>query len=113
MPRMIVIAGPPGGGKSTAFPASSFEVESFDADDRAAELNAGSYRAIPPEIRENVNAAFDAFIAEKIRTKRSFAFETTLRTNIKASSGVGKFSGKADLHSARFARVADFGAQEH
>lgn len=82
MPRMIVIAGPPGGGKSTAFPASSFGVESFNADDRAAELNAGSYRAIAPEIREKVNAAFEAFIAENIRTKSSFAFETTLRTNI-------------------------------
>jgi hypothetical protein len=39
---MIVVAGPPGGGKSSAFPVSSFGVAYFNADDRAAELNRGS-----------------------------------------------------------------------
>ncbi|MBL8231917.1 MAG: hypothetical protein JNL98_25690 [Bryobacterales bacterium] len=48
---MIVIAGPPGSGKSTLFPVSSFGVDFFNADDRAAELNGGSYLGIPPEIR--------------------------------------------------------------
>ena len=79
---MIVIAGHPGGGKSTAFPASSFGVEFFNADDRAAELNAGSYRGIPPTVRAKVNSEFEAFVAENIRKKNSFAFETTLRTDI-------------------------------
>ncbi len=82
MLRMVVIAGPPGGGKSTAFPASSFGVEFFNADDRAAELNAGSYRAISPAVRTQVNAEFEAFVSENIRAKKSFAFETTLRTDI-------------------------------
>jgi len=41
-PKMIVIAGPPGSGKSTAFSVSSFGVAFFNADDRAAELNGGS-----------------------------------------------------------------------
>ena len=82
MPRMVVIAGPSGGGKSTAFPASSFEMEFFNADDRAAALNAGSYRAIPPAVRAQVNAEFEAFVAGNIRSKISFAFETTLRTDI-------------------------------
>ena len=45
--RMIVIAGPPGGGKSSAFPVSSFGTAYFNADDRAAEWNGGSYLAIP------------------------------------------------------------------
>ena len=34
--RMIVIAGPPGSGKSSIFPVSKFEVPFFNADDRAA-----------------------------------------------------------------------------
>jgi predicted ABC-type ATPase len=41
-PTMIVVAGPPGGGKSTAFPVASFDVAFFNADDRAAALNGGS-----------------------------------------------------------------------
>ncbi len=43
MPRMIVVAGPPGSGKSSAFPVSNFGVAYFNADDRTAELNDGSY----------------------------------------------------------------------
>ena len=82
MPRMVVIAGPPGGGKSTAFPAGTFEVEFFNADDRAAMLNAGSYRAITPAVRAQVNGLFEAFVNENIRAKKSFAFETTLRTDM-------------------------------
>jgi len=42
---MIVVAGPPGSGKSTAFPVSSFGVAFFNADDRAATLNGESYTA--------------------------------------------------------------------
>ncbi|HEU0142389.1 MAG TPA: hypothetical protein VFQ79_21890 [Bryobacteraceae bacterium] len=46
-PRMIVVAGPPGSGKSSIFPVSSFGISCFNADDRAAELNHGSYVGIP------------------------------------------------------------------
>src|SRR3990172_9394826 len=49
-PRMIVVAGPPGSGKSTAFPVAQSGVDAFNIDDRAAELQ-GSYRNIPREIR--------------------------------------------------------------
>lgn len=35
-PRMFIVAGPPGAGKSTAFSASGFGVDFFNADDRAA-----------------------------------------------------------------------------
>ncbi|HEX9725654.1 MAG TPA: hypothetical protein VGC53_15340 [Vicinamibacteria bacterium] len=54
-PLMIVVGGPAGSGKSTAFPVSDFGVDPFNIDDRAAELNGGSYRSIPPEIRARAN----------------------------------------------------------
>ncbi|MBL8209948.1 MAG: hypothetical protein JNK87_04520 [Bryobacterales bacterium] len=80
--RMIVIAGPPGSGKSTLFPASTFGVDFFNADDRAAKRNDGSYLRIPPEIRREVDREFEAFIADPISDRKSFAFETTLRSTI-------------------------------
>jgi dephospho-CoA kinase len=48
---MIVVAGPPGSGKSSVFPVAQTGVDHFNIDDRAAQLNGGSYRNIPPEIR--------------------------------------------------------------
>jgi hypothetical protein len=44
---MIVVAGPPGSGKSTNFPLSEYGYDWFNADNRAAELNGGSFRKIP------------------------------------------------------------------
>lgn len=69
-PRMMIVAGPPGAGKS------------FNADDRAAELNGGSYLRIPGHVRQQVNREFEAFIAAHIHARKSFAFETTLRSPI-------------------------------
>ncbi len=57
IPKMIVVAGPPGSGKSTLYPVSSFGVSYFNADDRAAELNGGPYVSISNEIRKIVNCA--------------------------------------------------------
>ncbi len=82
MPRMIVVAGPPGGGKSTAFPVFSFGVSAFNADDRAAVLNQGSYQGIPPSIRSQVNREFETFVREQIDAGNDFAIETTLRTDV-------------------------------
>jgi predicted ABC-type ATPase len=81
-PKMIVVAGPPGSGKSVAFPIDSFGVDSFNADDRSAQLNNGSYQGIPLEIRVIVNKEFEAFVEDHIRNHKSFAIETTLRSDI-------------------------------
>src|SRR5580698_3816883 len=81
-PRMIVIAGPPGSGKSSLFPVSETNLDSFNADDIAAELNGGSYRNITPEMRIQAANQLERFIADHIRDRKSFAFETTLRTDI-------------------------------
>jgi predicted ABC-type ATPase len=81
-PRMIVVAGPPGSGKSSLFPAGTWGVDAFNADDRAALLNGGSYQAISPQIRQAVNREFEDFIAGHISTGVSLAFETTLRTPV-------------------------------
>lgn len=81
-PRMIVIAGPPGAGKSTLFPVSGFGVAWFNADDRAAELNDGSYLRISRAIRNLVNQEFQAFVHSCIEQEVTFAIETTLRTAV-------------------------------
>src|SRR5450759_2127563 len=74
---MIVVAGPPGSGKSSRFSLSAFGVESFNADDRAAELNSGSFRKISNEIRAQVNVEFERWILDHITACKSFALETT------------------------------------
>jgi predicted ABC-type ATPase len=81
-PRMIVIGGPPGAGKTSRCPASAFGVDSFNADSRATELNGGNSRGISKEIRAQVNVEFQKWIIDHISTGRSFAFETTLRSAI-------------------------------
>jgi len=82
LPRMIVVAGPPGSGKSSAFPVSAFGVAFFNADDRAAELNGGSYHGISGKIRQTVNREFETFIHTQIDSGHSFAIETTLRSTV-------------------------------
>src|SRR5438552_19023407 len=49
--RMVVIAGPPGSGKTRYFPVTAFGVDSFNIDDRCAQI-LGSYRAIPRDVRQ-------------------------------------------------------------
>lgn len=76
---MVVVAGPPGSGKSTSFPLAAFGVDAFNIDDRCAQL-VGSYRAIPPAVRAAVARECERFIVERIAGRTSFAVETTLRT---------------------------------
>lgn len=59
-PEMFIVAGPPGAGKSSVFPLGIFAARVFNADDRAAELNGGSYREIPLYIRHEVNREFNS-----------------------------------------------------
>lgn len=81
-PTMFVVAGPPGSGKSSLYPVSSFGVAFFNADDRAAELNGGSYIGISNEIRKVANRELEAFVISSIERRVSFAIETTLRSTI-------------------------------
>lgn len=59
-PEMLVVAGPAGSGKTTAFPPRGFGTDFFSVDDRCAELN-----------------GVEQHIADGV----SFAVETTLRTD--------------------------------
>ena len=79
---MFIVAGPPGAGKSRAFPVSAFGVDYFNADDRAAALNQGSYLGISRGIRDQVNILFESFVRDHIERGASCAFETTLRGGI-------------------------------
>ncbi len=79
---MVIVAGPPGSGKTTRFPVAEFEVDSFNADNRAAQLNDGSFRGISREIRSQVNVEFQKWILDHISTRKSFALETTLRSQV-------------------------------
>jgi len=76
---MIVVAGPPGSGKSTFFPIGALGVDAFSIDDRCAQI-VGSYRAIPPAVRKAVSQECERFVADHIERQRSFAVETTMRT---------------------------------
>jgi len=71
-----------GNGKSTAFPVDSFGVDYFNADDRAAEINNGSYQGITPAIRTRVSKEFEGFVLERIKTQTNFCIETTLRSDV-------------------------------
>lgn len=78
---MIIVAGPPGGGKSSHFPVKNVGVDWFNSDDRAAQLNAGSYQNIPPAVRSASGQQLQQFIDSHIEARRSFAFENALRTD--------------------------------
>src|SRR6188768_2387522 len=76
---MIVVAGPPGSGKTSSFPVTAFGVDGFNIDDRCAQI-LGSYRAIPREIRRAVAKECERFVLSHIAAGTSFSVETTLRT---------------------------------
>lgn len=81
---MLVVAGPPGSGKTTAFPVTASGIDAFSIDDRCAQI-VGSYRAISPAMRKAVSQECEAFVSRHIEDGRSFAVETTLRTAIAVS----------------------------
>jgi predicted ABC-type ATPase len=75
---MVVVAGPPGSGKSTVLRPDEQSLAYFNADGRARELNQGSGHKISAEIRAFVNRELESFIAGHIHDRRSFAFETNV-----------------------------------
>ncbi|HEX3483353.1 MAG TPA: zeta toxin family protein, partial [Kofleriaceae bacterium] len=79
---MVVVAGPSGSGKSTHFPVAELGIAHFNVDDRCAELNGGSYQAIPPQVRQRVQQECESFVERCTMEGRSFAVETTLRTDV-------------------------------
>lgn len=76
---MLVVGGPPGSGKTTYFPVTAFGVDSFNIDDRCAQV-LGSYRAISRDIRRAVARECERFVLDHIDRRLAFAVETTLRT---------------------------------
>jgi len=86
-PRMVVVAGPSGSGKSTHFPVAELGLAYFNVDDRCAELNGGSYQAIPPRFRQLAQEECKDFIERCTMEGRSFAVETTLRTDVAIRQG--------------------------
>jgi len=76
---MLVVAGPPGSGKTTYFPVSAFGVDSFNIDDRCAQI-LGSFRAISHDVRRAVAEECERFVNDRIAHGQAFAVETTLRT---------------------------------
>lgn len=79
---MDLVAGPQGSGKSTFFPVSHRGHDSFNVDDRRRELNGGSSRKIPLEVRRRAIKEYGEFIEEHIRRRHSFAIEVTLGKEI-------------------------------
>ncbi len=82
-PELYIVAGPSGAGKSSIFNSSENEhlryIDRFNIDDRLAQLNNGSYRDIPNELRPQANRELAEFIKAHIGNRRSFSTETTLR----------------------------------
>jgi len=67
-PRMIVVAGPPGSGKTRYFPVTAIGVASFNIDDRCAQI-LGSYRAIPRDVRRAVAKECERFVLDHIERR--------------------------------------------
>jgi len=83
-PRMIVLAGPIASGKTTRFRELQelLDVDTFNVDDRCAELNGGSYQNIPDAVGTAARAECEAFVRRHVEGCRSFMVETTFRTPI-------------------------------
>jgi predicted ABC-type ATPase len=96
---MIVVAGPPGSGKTRYFPVTALGVDGINIDDRCAQI-LGSYRAIPRDVRRAVAKECERFVLDHIKRRVSFAVETTLRT-------------KAAIEQAELARKSGFATEMH
>ena len=85
-PRMVIVGGPSGGGKSSQFSSRKIVgVTSFSTGVYCAALNAQRlgrqnpvYVGITPGIRSRGGFELKDFIDRNIAARQSFAFETTL-----------------------------------
>ena len=89
---MIVVAGPPGSGKTRFFPVTALRIDAFNIDDRCAQI-LGSYRAIPRDVRRAVARECERFVVDHTKRKASFAVETTLRTSAAIEQAVDARKG--------------------
>lgn len=110
--RMIVVAGPPGSGKSTAFPADYFTnegIDYFNADARATQLNRGSAVDIPDSVRRVANREFEHFVQHHIEHQATFAIETTLRSDVtfRQAEEARKAGFETAMHYLALNSVAD------
>jgi predicted ABC-type ATPase len=105
---MIVVAGPPGSGKTRYFPVTAFGVDAFNIDDRCAQI-LGSYRAIPRDVRRAVAKECERFVLDHIERGMSFAVETTLRTTaaIKQAELARKNGFATDMHFVATKSIAE------
>ena len=91
-PRMVIVAGPSGGGKSTIFPIHQMWIDAFSTDLRAATLLGKAlgadrpvFQPAPADValymrcRRQAGQEMQRFIDDHIDQRKSFAFETTLR----------------------------------
>jgi|SRR5579859_2050156 len=107
-PRVFVVAGPPGSGKSTAFPVSGFGVDFFNSDDRAVALNGGAYLDIPRVIRGQVNQLFEADGFERLSKSEQLAtVQRRVRKHYDKTGG--KCGGFGEILQYRFADTFDTG----
>jgi predicted ABC-type ATPase len=91
-PRMVIVAGPSGGGKSSLFPVFQMQIDAFSTDPRAATLLGEAkgmdrplFQPDPADValymqfRKQAGEEMERFIDDHIDRRKSFAFETTLR----------------------------------
>ena len=108
-----IVAGPPGSGKTTRFPVAEFNVASFNADSRAAQLNDGSFLAISKEIRSQVNVEFQKWILDHIsaRSDSAILLPAARTCAVRASNSVS-FSTSIASRDSRFTEAVGSGLSE-
>jgi hypothetical protein len=88
---MIVVAGPPGSGKTRYFPVTAFGVDAFNIDDRCAQI-LGSYRAIPRDVRRAVAKECERFVRDHIERGES---QMGRRDELRALQTYGRVVGRS------------------
>src|SRR6187549_310701 len=116
---MIVVAGPPGSGKTSSFPVTAFGVDAFNIDDRCAQI-LGSYRAIPRHVRRAVARECERFVQDHIAAGHSFAVETifvatdsideNIARIVQRAQGGGHGASEREVRAIHEASLANLGS---